>query len=154
MTCGLLSFILQFWAESSCIYVTPKYGTPDVSDERDHRCPKLSASFPSELAFSWFTGFAWTGFKRALTKEDLWELPPELTSRQIVPRFKRYWDVAVQSALKYNSTLPASSLNAASNKGNGDVSFNASSREIQLNTSSPKKTSSNSTSNNSPKMVI
>ena len=155
MTGALLSFILHFWAEPSRMYVTPDSGLADFDDEKDRMCPKLSASFPSELAFSWFTSFAWTGFKRALTKEDLWNLPPELTSRRIVPRFKRYWDPAVQSALKYNSSLPHSNTNAVGNEGNGEVSFNASSKAIQVNTPPRgQKKNDSASSNTKPKVVI
>ena len=155
MTGALLSFILHFWPEPSRMYVTPDSGLAEFDAEKDRLCPKLSASFPSELAFSWFTSFAWTGFKRALTKDDLWDLPPELTSHRIVPRFKRYWDPAVQSAQKYNSSIPQYNTNADGNEGNGEVSFNASSKAIQVNTPPRGKSKNDAASpNTKPKMVI
>ena len=49
----------------------------------------MNASYPSYIAFSWFTGFAWTGFKRALTFEDLHDLPPSIKSCNVVPPFLR-----------------------------------------------------------------
>ena len=134
---GLISFILQFWAEPLPNYSSPSSGVDTSTGHEGIRCPKLSASFPSELAFSWFTSFAWTGFKRALTKDDLWELPPELTSRQIVPNFKRYWDPAVQRALRHNITLPDTNASTTLNGANGDVSFNTKSNQIDIN-ASPK----------------
>jgi hypothetical protein len=42
-------------------------GTLTSSSSDDRPCPELDASFPSHLTFAWFTGFAWTGFKRSLT---------------------------------------------------------------------------------------
>ena len=135
----LISFILQFWAEPLPSYLPPGTGIDSSIDHEGKRCPKLSASFPSELAFSWFTSFAWMGFKRALTKEDLWEMPPELTSRTIVPQFKRFWDPAVQSVLKYNSTLPVVKPNSTTDEANGDVSFNAKSNKVEVNASPKEK---------------
>ena len=144
-----VSFILHFWAEPAPKYVAPESALGDFGEGEGKTCPKLSASFPSELAFSWFDKFAWTGFKRALTKDDLWDLPPELSSRNIVPKFKRYWDPAVQRILKYNTSLPQETnvvANAANgdvpeetkplaSEANGDVSFNATSNSLQINTS-------------------
>ena len=39
--------------------------------------------------FSFFLEFAWTGFKRALTFEDLHDLPPSIKSCNVVPPFLR-----------------------------------------------------------------
>ena len=105
IACALTSFILQFWAEPMPKYLSPSSDIGTTCGPIEQQCPKLSASFPSDLAFSWFTSFAWKGFKRSLTKEDLWDLPPDLTSRMIVPRFRRYWDPIVQKVLIHNASL-------------------------------------------------
>ena len=144
MTGAAASFILQFWAEPIAKYVTPVSDLDTFVNEEGNPCPKLSASFPSELAFSWFTGFAWTGFKRALTKDDLWDLPPELTSRQIIPRFRRNWDPAVESVLKHNASLPNDFKSSVIKETNGDASFNASSNAVKVETSTGKKESKGS----------
>ena len=162
-----VSFILHFWAEPAPKYVAPESALGDFGEGEGKTCPKLSASFPSELAFSWFDKFAWTGFKRALTKDDLWDLPPELSSRNIVPKFKRYWDPAVQSILKYNASLPQETNVVANeangdvpqetkplaNEANGDVSFNATSNSLQINTSKSETVKSPETSKSKRKMV-
>ena len=36
-----------------------------------------------------FSGFAWTGFKRSLTYDDLYDLPPFIKSCNVVPPFLR-----------------------------------------------------------------
>ncbi len=35
------------------------------------------ASFVSKAVFSWFDGFAWTGWRRVLQYDDLWNLDYE-----------------------------------------------------------------------------
>ena len=162
-----VSFTLHFWAEPAPKYVAPESALGDFGEGEGKTCPKLSASFPSELAFSWFDKFAWTGFKRALTKDDLWDLPPELSSRNIVPKFKRYWDPAVQGILKYNASLPqetnvlANEANGdapqetkpLASEANGDVSFNATSNSLQINTSKSETVKSPEPSKTKRKMV-
>ncbi|KAJ8688624.1 hypothetical protein QAD02_024419 [Eretmocerus hayati] len=52
-------------------------------------CPKMSSSFSSRLAYSWFTGFAWAGFKHPLTFADLWTIDPEMSAHKVVSDFDR-----------------------------------------------------------------
>ena len=117
---ALSSFMLQFWAEPLPKYLSPCSEDGSICRHQGQQCPRLSASFPSDLAFSWFTSFAWMGFKRSLTKEDLWDLPPDLTSRIIVPRFKRYWDPIVQKVLKHNASLHSGKDCSAPHENNKD----------------------------------
>lgn len=129
IACALTSFTLQFWAEPMPKYLSPSSEIGTSCGPVEQQCPKLSASFPSDLAFSWFTSFAWKGFKRSLTKEDLWDLPPDLTSRIIVPRFKRYWDPIVQKVLIHNASLNYEKDSTRPNRHNEheinpDVTFN------------------------------
>ena len=75
-------------------YIEPFLGpVGDVqSTEPSNESPILSASFPSTLVFGWFTGFAWTGFKRSLGFADLHDLPPFVQSGNVVPRFLEKWN--------------------------------------------------------------
>ena len=62
------------------------------STEPSNESPILNASFPSKLVFSWFTEFAWMGFKRSLGFADLYDLPPFVQSGNVVPRFLEKWN--------------------------------------------------------------
>ena len=121
------SVVVHFFAEPP-----PKYGdatTVATADMDDKACPITVASFPSILAFSWFSGMAWTGFKRSLTKDDLWQLPPELASASVVPRFMRYWESKVRKVLAHNTAVEA--LEAKETPPN-NVSFNKTDDNVQV----------------------
>ena len=69
--------ISHFFSESRPDYQSPGRGLESSSASTDSKeSPIMNASFPSILAFSWFTGFAWKGFKRSLGFDDLHDLPP------------------------------------------------------------------------------
>ena len=69
--------ISHFFSESRPDYQSPRGGLESSSALTDSKeSPIMNASFPSILAFSWFTGFAWKGFKRSLGFDDLHDLPP------------------------------------------------------------------------------
>jgi hypothetical protein len=51
------------------------------------------------------SSLAWTGFKRSLTFDDLWNLSPTNSSSYIVPLFQRYWQNRVQKAASKNAAL-------------------------------------------------
>ena len=79
------SLLCHFFSEPFPIYVLPGEETQTKDDSKES--PILNASIPSMLFFSWFTGFAWSGFKRSLAFEDLHELPPFIQSKNVVPTF-------------------------------------------------------------------
>lgn len=82
------SLVCHFFSEPE-----PSYASPSGDDEPKpvNENPIMSASFPSILAFSWFTGFAWLGCKRSLTFDDLWDLPAYIKSSSVVPRYLSKW---------------------------------------------------------------
>jgi hypothetical protein len=80
----LACFTCHFFSESQSDYQSPTETLLGGNES-----PLMNASYPSYIAFSWFTGFAWTGFKRALTFEDLHDLPPSIKSCNVVPPFLR-----------------------------------------------------------------
>jgi ATP-binding cassette subfamily C (CFTR/MRP) protein 1 len=100
LTTSLITTVL-FFASLTCHFFVgsdPDYVPPsDADDEKSaadinsRESPEVKASFPSLLVFSWFTGFAWLGFKRPFGFDDLWDLPPMLLSKNVVPRFISKW---------------------------------------------------------------
>lgn len=53
-------------------------------------CPELGASFLSRILFIWFNPFIWKGYKKPLEQNDLWDLNPEDSSKEIMPTFSKY----------------------------------------------------------------
>ncbi|XP_021964848.1 multidrug resistance-associated protein 1 isoform X1 [Folsomia candida] len=61
-------------------------------------CPEKESSFISKITYSWFDSIAWTGYKRPLNFEDLWDLNKDDRADEQVPIFMKYWDAAVETA--------------------------------------------------------
>lgn len=64
--------------------------------------PEQGASFLSRLFYTWFDPLAWKGFRHPLEQKDLWDMNPEDSSKEIMPKFLRFWDRAVAKASGYN----------------------------------------------------
>ncbi|CAH0714288.1 unnamed protein product, partial [Brenthis ino] len=79
----VLMFILNCFAD------LPPRDTPYKFEK--NQCPESASGFPSRLTFSWFDPLALTGFKRSLTETDLWPLNPKDSSKEVVPRFDKFW---------------------------------------------------------------
>uniref|UniRef100_A0A182M895 ABC-type glutathione-S-conjugate transporter n=1 Tax=Anopheles culicifacies TaxID=139723 RepID=A0A182M895_9DIPT len=62
--------------------------------------PELQSSFFSKLLFLYFDAFAWKGFRKPLTMEELYDINPQDTSRELVPPFDKYWEMSVASGRK------------------------------------------------------
>ena len=52
-------------------------------------CPEYSASFFNRLVFYWGSSLMWTGWRKPLTPDDLWDINPRLASTSLVPKFER-----------------------------------------------------------------
>jgi hypothetical protein len=114
-----VSFIVDCMKKTTTMnhqdYLTIKYFLGKDGDEAassaepSNESPILNASFPSKLVFSWFTEFAWMGFKRSLGFADLYDLPPFVQSGNVVPRFLEKWNQneIPKSSPKKSSTPPA-----------------------------------------------
>lgn len=63
--------------------------------------PEEQASFLSHLLFTWFDKLAWKGFKKPLEQKDLWDMNPEDSSRELVPKFEKYWQKSLQKCERY-----------------------------------------------------
>ncbi|XP_040171084.1 multidrug resistance-associated protein 1-like isoform X2 [Anopheles arabiensis] len=58
--------------------------------------PELRSSFFSRLFYLYFDSYAWRGFRKPLTDDDMYDLNPEDTSRALVPPFDKYWYESVE----------------------------------------------------------
>ncbi|XP_066145734.1 multidrug resistance-associated protein 1 isoform X1 [Euwallacea fornicatus] len=54
-------------------------------------CPEDGASFISRLVFAWFDKMTWTGFRKPLETQDLWDLNPADSAAEVVPIFEKHW---------------------------------------------------------------
>ncbi|XP_065072690.1 multidrug resistance-associated protein 1 isoform X3 [Ochlerotatus camptorhynchus] len=87
-----LMFILNFFVDK------PPQVTKYEITHKD--CPELSASFPSRLIFGWFDKLAWTGFRKPLVNEDLWNMKPEDASKEVSPLFMKHWNETLEKTYK------------------------------------------------------
>ena len=62
--------------------------------------PELKSSFFAKLLFLYFDTFAWKGFRKPLTMEEMYDINPQDTSRELVPPFDKYWDMSVANGRK------------------------------------------------------
>ncbi|XP_055597196.1 multidrug resistance-associated protein 1-like isoform X2 [Uranotaenia lowii] len=62
--------------------------------------PELRASFFAKILFMYFDTFAWRGFRKPLNDEDMYDLNPDDTSRELVPPFDKYWYESVERGRK------------------------------------------------------
>ncbi|XP_058815258.1 multidrug resistance-associated protein 1 isoform X5 [Topomyia yanbarensis] len=90
--CSCVMFVLNFFIDRPA--QLSKY------EATDRDCPELSATFPSRLVFGWFDKLAWTGFKKPLVHEDLWNMKPEDSSKEISPLFMKYWNQTLEKTYK------------------------------------------------------
>lgn len=66
-----------------------------------NQCPESASGFPSRLTFSWFDPLALTGFRRSLTENDLWALNPQDSSKEVVPKFDKFWERTLKKRERY-----------------------------------------------------
>ncbi|BGP13132.1 hypothetical protein JCM10213v2_001051 [Rhodosporidiobolus nylandii] len=64
-------------------------GDEDVWEQEE--CPKNRANIFSRLTFSWMTPMMVTGYRKFLTEEDLWALPPDDTVPALSSRLEAAW---------------------------------------------------------------
>ncbi|XP_053694450.1 multidrug resistance-associated protein 1-like [Sabethes cyaneus] len=58
--------------------------------------PELKSSFFVKLLYLYFDAFTWRGFRKPLTDDDMYDLNPDDTSRELVPPFDKYWNESVE----------------------------------------------------------
>ena len=84
-TCICALFLLNMRADEK-----PKHLDKRVA-RQENPSPKISASFASRLSFMWMERLFWKGYKNPLEVKDLWELSPDISLDEVVPRFERYY---------------------------------------------------------------
>ncbi|XP_055375696.1 multidrug resistance-associated protein 1 isoform X7 [Condylostylus longicornis] len=95
----------------------------------EKECPELAASFLSKVTYQWFDRMAWHGFRKPLELEDLWDLRPVDSSKEVMPVFAKHWNKSVQKKLERNQaiengfTMPSSETKATFNKNSASVTF-------------------------------
>ncbi|XP_068141679.1 multidrug resistance-associated protein 1 isoform X2 [Drosophila tropicalis] len=94
--------------------------------------PELSASFLSRITYQWFDKMAWKGYKNPLEEQDLWDLRPQDSCKEVMPVFAYHWNQNVRKNYKYTpqpepkaqfSNGQVSFENPHSSKGSGKKSM-------------------------------
>ncbi|GAA5978963.1 hypothetical protein JCM5350_004190 [Sporobolomyces pararoseus] len=82
-------------------------GSADVWEQPE--CPRLRANIFSRLTFSWMTPMMTTGYRKFLTEEDLWSLPPDDTANALGSRLEQAWQARRDKLARKAHIRPASS---------------------------------------------
>ncbi|XP_058124357.1 multidrug resistance-associated protein 1 isoform X3 [Anopheles coustani] len=94
ITC--LLFLLNFFVDKA-----PRVSKYEIT-KKD--CPELAASFPSRIFFGWFDRLAWVGFRKPLEVEDLWNMRPEDSSKEVSPAFLANWNKTLEKTYQARDT--------------------------------------------------
>lgn len=68
--------------------------------QRAKKYPEEAVSLPSRLTFWWLSGIIYTGYKRDIVREDLWELDKSELSGYLTKKFESNWTKKAQSYIK------------------------------------------------------
>ncbi|KAM8717859.1 hypothetical protein ACLKA7_004542 [Drosophila subpalustris] len=82
--------------------------------------PELSASFLSRITYRWFDSMALKGYRNPLEEDDLWDLRPQDSCKEVMPTFAYYWNQNVRKNYKSTSGQTAE---PKAQFANGRVSF-------------------------------
>ncbi|BGP53294.1 hypothetical protein JCM8202v2_000853 [Rhodotorula sphaerocarpa] len=69
-------------------------------------CPRLRANIFQRLTFSWMTPMMKTGYRKFLTEEDLWSLPPDDTAYALGQRLEKAWLARRAKAVEKSDVKP------------------------------------------------
>lgn len=58
--------------------------------------PEISASMLNRAFFAFFDRTAWTGWRKALTVDDIYDINPQNTSSELVPEFDRSFNESIE----------------------------------------------------------
>lgn len=61
------------------------------NDKTDYPSPEPFAGFIKRILFFWFDPFAWRGYRTSLNVPDIWDINPDDTSNELVPKFDKHW---------------------------------------------------------------
>lgn len=62
--------------------------------------PELSAGAFDQLFFHWFSKTTWTGFKRPLVEDDIYDVNPQFASNELVPIFDKNFERSIKKNAK------------------------------------------------------
>ncbi|XP_030383704.1 multidrug resistance-associated protein 1 isoform X7 [Scaptodrosophila lebanonensis] len=62
--------------------------------------PELSASFLSRITYHWFDAMSLKGYRKPLEQEDLWDLRPQDSCKEVMPTFAYHWNKNVRKNYK------------------------------------------------------
>ncbi|XP_014664888.1 PREDICTED: multidrug resistance-associated protein 1-like [Priapulus caudatus] len=85
----VLLVLLQFLL---CFTYDPAKATMEEIGQGEHPCGQKTSSFFSALIYGWCSRLVRKGYKRALERDDLWDLNPEDTCKRLLPEFEAKWD--------------------------------------------------------------
>ncbi|XP_054437323.1 ATP-binding cassette sub-family C member 2 isoform X2 [Pteronotus mesoamericanus] len=75
-----------FYALQILILILSAFSRRDGSSDN----PSLTASFLSNITFSWYDSIVLKGYKQPLTLEDIWEVDEQSKSKTLVSRFEKH----------------------------------------------------------------
>lgn len=100
-------------------------------------CPKEVASFTSKLTFWWYNKLIFTGFRKDLSKDDLWAIRSHDKAANIFEHFNRFW------RHKEFKSAPKKSDNLIRNEAFRNASFKEEISEYFTTTSGEATSTSN-----------
>lgn len=83
----VIQLVAQLFADKSPTEVKYK----QFSGKSENPNPEIEASYIRKLLFIWFEPMTWRGFRKPLTTDDMWDIRPDDTSREMVPDFDKHW---------------------------------------------------------------
>ncbi|GFN81567.1 canalicular multispecific organic anion transporter 1 [Plakobranchus ocellatus] len=96
----VLQFLLHFFSERLLII---------QQHSIKRQSPEIFASFPSKITFHWMTSYIWQGYRKALSPEDIWDIPECFKSSRVVPQFSKAWEKERQNAAAKNRKAKSAS---------------------------------------------
>jgi ATP-binding cassette, subfamily C (CFTR/MRP), member 1 len=97
-------YFVTFFTLSSCMLVLNCFSDKPPSHttypKSSNPSPELSASFLKQIFYAWFTRTTWTGWRRPLTEDDVFDINPQDSSAELYLPFAKYF----QEDLKKNKT--------------------------------------------------
>ena len=94
-------FFLHFWSDPSPL-------DKGLQHQAENESPEMGASFPNRMTFSWLNTMLAKGWKRPLTKEDLYQLSPTEQSNVVYTEWGMHWKKAEEANKKKRGRPPTS----------------------------------------------
>ncbi|BFZ12051.1 hypothetical protein BsWGS_15090 [Bradybaena similaris] len=101
-------FIIAFIVNVLCLLLSfvsdNPLGDNKLYQEIDKKSsPEITASYPSQLLFTWLLNVIYAAYKKEITEEDLFDLNPRDQSCTLNARFEYHWDQEVERVNKINA---------------------------------------------------